>query len=120
MKIVKAYSIHSDLSDVHKILTDIDYYGRIHPLIRSTRKIQTESKDHQEWEIKERPYRNIPINITRRYEMKNFVPKCRLIIFNIRLLPIILESVSNSSNSGNIPIISQFLPNVTDVNINNP
>jgi len=63
MEIEKTYLIQCDLIGIHEILTNLDYYGRLHPLIKSTRKIQIVSKDQQEWIVKERPYPKIPINI---------------------------------------------------------
>ena len=63
MEIEKSYKVFGKLNKLREILVDLKYYGKLHPLIKSINKIEDESKEHVEYEIKERPYKWIPITI---------------------------------------------------------
>jgi len=59
----KSYQLNGSLDKIQKILFDLEYYGRLHPLIK---KVELISKKHdlvQWYKIVEKPYPKIPIKI---------------------------------------------------------
>jgi len=59
----KHYKINTDLNFIKNILIDLNLYGELHPLIKSVHKVNVTAKNYEEYLIKERPYRWIPITI---------------------------------------------------------
>jgi len=54
----KSYTLSAPVSSVRSVLTNLEQYGRLHPLITSATKIEKDI-----FKIRERPFRSIPIHI---------------------------------------------------------
>ncbi len=77
------YKILGNLKTIQNILTDLVYYGKLHPLIQSVTKIKNESIDCKAYRIKERPYSWIPINIFYSAQVKSSENKVEYLISGI-------------------------------------
>ena len=80
MEIEKQYNVVGDLAELQNILINIEYYGRLHPLIKAVKKIENGSN---EYKIKERPYNWIPIHINYLVQVKSFEKRIEYKIIGI-------------------------------------
>lgn len=62
MESVKTYSLIGKAETIFARLKDLEYYGKLHPLIKRVDLLDTE-EDGQLYQITERPFKYIPFNI---------------------------------------------------------
>jgi len=63
MQIEKEYSLAGNQKEVQNLLMNLEYYGELHPLIKSVESLEDASKEYEEYLIRERPFAWIPFTV---------------------------------------------------------
>jgi len=95
MKIEKHYRLKGKISNVKKILTNLEFYGKLHPLIKSVEIINNKTTECDEYIISEKPYSWIPIQIKYSAKVKSFENK---IEYKIEGLPFSTSKITYKLN----------------------
>lgn len=60
----KKYSVYQNIEEVRSVLTNLETYAKVHPLIISAKPLEMASPDQKIYEILEQPYGWLPVKFT--------------------------------------------------------
>jgi hypothetical protein len=67
----KKYSVYKNIEEVRLVLTNLETYAKVHPLIVSAKPLEISSPDQKIYEIIEQPYSWLPVKFT--YQAQVFI-----------------------------------------------
>jgi len=79
----KTYTVNLPISEIQKILSNLELFGKFHPLITSVEKMNPTKDGHPQYLIKEKPFDSLPIKIQYKAIVKVQPKYIELEIFDI-------------------------------------